>query len=125
GAMPQGFDGKAVTLFDGTSWSQWVGRDGKPSPWEVESEGAVKVKGGDAISKREFGDMQLHVEFRCPDIKGATGQARGNSGVYIQGRYEIQVLDSYGSAPANNLCGGIYQQATEVVRRSAAIAVEH
>lgn len=118
GANPQGLDGKAITLFDGKSWNLWVDRDGKLSGWEVQPDGAVLVKGGDAISRREFGDMQLHLEFLVPEIKGATGQARGNSGVYIHGRYEIQVLDSYGGPPTDSGCGSIYKQATPLVNAS-------
>jgi hypothetical protein len=119
GAKPQGLDGRAITLFNGSNWSQWVDRQGKPSAWEIKPEGAILVKGGDALTTREFGDAQIHLEFRCPNIEGATGQARGNSGVYIQGRYEVQVLDSYGGPPKENGCGGIYGQATPLVNACA------
>ena len=66
-------------------------------------------------SKRKFGDHKIHLEFRTPFVPAASGQARGNSGVYIQSRYEIQVLDSFGLEGKNNECGGFYSVAEPVV----------
>jgi hypothetical protein len=63
---------------------------------------------GGVFSEATFGDFTLHVEFRTPFQPGAAGQGRGNSGVYMQGRYEVQVLDSFGLAGKDNECGGIY-----------------
>lgn len=60
-------------------------------------------------SKKKLGDHQLHVEFRTPFMPKSTGQARGNSGVYVQGRYEVQVLDSFALKGVSNECGGIYR----------------
>ncbi len=114
-ARPQGFDGKTITLFDGSSWQQWTTRDGAPSGWVIQDDGSIEVKGGDAMTTRTFGDLQLHLEFRCPEMKQATGQARANSGVYLHGRYEIQILDSYGQAPSLNGCGALYMQAAPAV----------
>jgi hypothetical protein len=69
------------------------------------------VKGGDIETKEKFGDFKLHVEFAPNDVgPGPTGQARGNSGVYLQNRYEIQVLDSFGSLSELDDCGAIYEQ---------------
>ena len=72
----------------------------------------MQVNGGDIITRQNFGSFRLHLEFQLPYIPKARGQGRANSGVYVQGRYEVQVLDSFGDDPADNLCGGIYKTAT-------------
>jgi hypothetical protein len=100
----------AIVLFDGKSTGGWVHRNGKPCGWKI-VDGALEVtggKGGDILSTNVFGDHTLHVEFRTPFMPKARGQGRGNSGVYLQTRYEVQVLDSYGLEGKNNECGGIY-----------------
>jgi len=76
--------------------------------WKVLPDGSVLVNDGDARTKRRFGDFALHVEFRVPVIPDGAGQDRGNSGVYVEDRYEIQVLDSFGLPPAPNECGAVY-----------------
>jgi hypothetical protein len=103
----------ALVLFDGTSLHQWTALDGKsPAPWRLVEGGAAQVAGAGIRSKQTFdGHFKLHVEFRCPYEPKAKGQARGNSGVYLQGRYEVQVLDSYGLDSKDNDCGGIYEVA--------------
>ncbi len=83
-----------VILFDGSSWDEWVTRAGGPSGWVVGSDGSILVRDGDAITRRDFGDFQLHLEFLCPENKGQEGQGRSNSGVYLHGRYEVQVFSS-------------------------------
>ena len=93
-------DGKTIVLFDGSSWDAWVQRDGSSSHWAMQTDGSVQVGPGDAVTRREFGDFQLHLEFLCPKAEGKTGQGKSNSGVYLQGRYEVQVLDSFGDPPA-------------------------
>lgn len=84
----------AIVLFDGKDLSAWKGEDGKEPKWKI-ADGVAQVGGGGIMTREEFGDIQLHVEWASPaEVKG-DGQGRGNSGVYFQGRYEIQVLDSY------------------------------
>lgn len=79
-----------------------------------ESGGSLTVGGSTVVTKEEFGDHKLHLEFKTPFMPEERGQGRGNSGVYVFGRYEVQVLDSFGDEPADNLCGGIYRQAVPV-----------
>jgi hypothetical protein len=67
------------------------------------------------FTKEKFGDHQLHIEFRTPFMPKSFGQARGNSGVYVQSRYEVQVLDSFGLDGKSNECGGIYSIAEPAV----------
>ena len=102
----------AVVLFDGKDVSQWSSRNGGPAGWKADGDILHVVPGtGDIVSNELFTDFFLHLEFRCPDMPEATGQAKANSGVYLQGRYEIQVLDSYGiEVPGKGDCGGMYDQ---------------
>ena len=85
----------AIALFDGSDLSKWKGRNGD-AEWKVENGYMEVVRGtGDIQTRDEFGDIQLHLEFACPaEVKG-DGQGRGNSGVFLGGRYEVQVLDGY------------------------------
>jgi hypothetical protein len=106
---------KAVPLFNGKDVTNWHQRDGQPAAWTVE-DGVMTASKGDILSDETFRDAYLHVEFRCPDMPEATGQAKGNSGVYLQARYEIQVLDSYGwEVPGLGDCGAIYNQHAPLV----------
>jgi len=114
----------AVVLFDGKDLSRWVGTDGRPPRWTLVGGGATEVHGGGIKTKQNFdGHFQLHVEFRVPYLPEARGQARGNSGVYLQGRYEVQVLDSYGLESKDNDCGGIYEVAKPKVNACKAPTV--
>ena len=88
----------ATVLFDGTSADAWDG--GQMD--------ARKLLAGGAKSKQRFGDCTLHAEFRTPFMPAARGQGRGNSGVYLQDRFECQVLDSFGLKGESNETGGIY-----------------
>jgi hypothetical protein len=106
----------AVVLFDGKDLSGWVsaGSD-KPAGWKIEK-GYMEVNGtGNIATKRSFKDFQLHLEFWLPKMADASGQGRANSGVYVQGLYEIQVLDSYGLGVTSGDCGGIYGAAVPLV----------
>lgn len=108
----------AIVLFDGKSLDGWVKRDGKTKAhWKlVEGAAMQSTRGGDIITEKKFdGKFKLHVEFRVPYMPNATGQGRGNSGVYVQGRYEVQVLDSYGLKSQANDCGAIYGVAAPLV----------
>jgi hypothetical protein len=102
----------ATVLFNGVDLRGWSARGGGPAGWRVEDGSMVVVPGtGDIVSDELFEDALVHVEFVCPDMPDAAGQAKANSGVYIQGRYEIQVLDSHGvGVPGRGDCGAIYNQ---------------
>jgi len=93
--QPGGPPSDAIVLFDGKDLSKWRGAKGENAGWRVEN-GYAEVNGsGYIFSREEFSDVQLHVEWAAPaEVKG-TGQGRGNSGVYLMGRYEIQVFDCY------------------------------
>jgi hypothetical protein len=115
----------ATVLFDGKSLDNWVKTDGKsPATWKLVEGGAMQVQGGNIMTKQKFdGHFKLHVEFRVPYMPKASGQGRGNSGVYVQGRYEVQVLDSYGLASKDNDCGAIYGVAAPKVNACKAPTV--
>lgn len=115
----------ATVLFDGKSLDEWVNVDGKSPPrWQLLDGGVVQVQKGGIMTRQKFdGHFLLHVEFRVPYMPKATGQARGNSGVYLQGRYEVQVLDSYGLKSQDNDCGGIYKVAAPRVNACKAPTV--
>jgi len=104
----------AIVLFDGKNLDAWTKQDGKSEAhWKLVDGNAMQVeKGGNIFTREKFGDaFKLHIEFRVPYEPDNKGQGRGNSGVYVQGRYEVQVLDSYGLESKNNDCGAIYEVA--------------
>lgn len=96
----------AIVLFDGSSADAWEGGEIIDGKWL----GAQNI-----ATKEKFGDHQLHIEFQTPFMPTERGQRRGNSGVYLQSRYEVQVLDSFGLEGKNNECGGIYSIAEPIV----------
>jgi hypothetical protein len=104
----------AIVLFDGTDLSKWkkAGTDKDEAPWKVTDNAFEAVPNSGAIQTREsFGDMQLHIEWSAPETVIGDSQGRGNSGVIIMGRYEIQVLDSYDNPTyADGQAGSIYGQ---------------
>lgn len=101
-----------VVLFDGTNLDSWTKKkDGSPAEWIIGEDGAMTVNNGDIVSTQTFKDAHIHVEFWLPYMPECKGQARANSGVYVHGCYEVQVLDSYGVQNIKtNDCAGIYQQ---------------
>ncbi len=102
----------AVVLFDGKSLSEWVSAKGGPAEWTLADGAMTVVKGKGGIrTKQGFGDCQLHIEWRSPAVVEGEGQGRGNSGIFLQGRYELQVLDSYENRTySNGQAGSIYKQ---------------
>ncbi|WP_410652423.1 family 16 glycoside hydrolase [Amycolatopsis sp. cmx-4-54] len=104
-------ESRRIQLFKGTDLNAWEKRAGGAATWPV-SGGAMESNGGDIRTKQQFGDFRLHVEWNEPNYPPeVTGQARGNSGVYLQERYELQVLESFGDTTlANNEAGAIYSK---------------
>ncbi|MBP8128965.1 MAG: DUF1080 domain-containing protein [Candidatus Hydrogenedentes bacterium] len=95
-------EGAVVLLGEGTGEDAWKAEPGNFA------NGEMRIGGNTYTSKHEYGDAQVHVEFLCPYMPDQSGQARGNSGVYVHGRYEVQVLDSFADAPGAGTCGAIY-----------------
>jgi hypothetical protein len=105
----------AEVLFDGKDLDNWESMDGRPAQWKIEDGSLVVAPGkGDIRTKQTFGpDFQLHVEFWLPLMADKKDQARANSGVYLQGRYEVQVLDNYmNTTYANGSVGALYSLIT-------------
>jgi hypothetical protein len=117
----------AIVLFDGTGLQEWVNtRDGAPAAWRV-VDGCMVVdkRAGNIETRRRFRDYQLHVEWRVPAEVQGTGQARGNSGVFLASTgsgdrgYELQILDSYrNDTYVNGMAGAIYKQSAPLVNAS-------
>ena len=99
----------AVVLFDGKDLSRFRGERSAEPQWKLEDGVMETTPRGGIFSREEFGDCQLHVEWASPSVVKGEGQGRGNSGVYLMGRYEIQVLDSYHNKTyPNGQCGAFY-----------------
>jgi hypothetical protein len=114
----------AIILFNGKDFKEWKHPKKKQGEDEVKWElvdGAMKVKPrtGSIITRKQFTDVKLHIEFRTPYMPDKRGQGRSNSGVYLQGRYEVQILDSYGLEGLDNECGGIYKVGRPLVNMCA------
>ncbi len=101
----------AIVLFDGKDLSAWVGREGAVPQWKVENGYMEVTRTGNIQTKEHFADCQLHIEWAAPaEVKGSS-QGRGNSGVFLMGRYEIQVLDGYDNITyADGITASIYGQ---------------
>jgi hypothetical protein len=102
----------AIVLFDGKDLSKWVSSDGSEAKWKVSNGEMVVASGTGMIQTREyFGDCQLHIEFKSPPAEKNNGQNRGNSGIYLQNTYELQVLDGDNNPTyVNGMIGSIYKQ---------------
>jgi len=107
----------AVVLFNGLDNSGWTRLNGNPSKCTV-ADGVMTCRtgAGDIQSVEKFRDAQIHVEFNVPYMPGQRGQGRGNSGVLLHGRYEIQILDSYQNETyANGSCAALYGESAPLV----------
>lgn len=106
----------AIVLFDGRNLNEWLSaKDSTAAKWQLNPDSSMTVLrgAGDIMTKRSFGDCQLHFEWRTPPVaaNSPTGQGRGNSGVFFQNRYEVQVLDSYENRTySNGQASAVYKQ---------------
>jgi hypothetical protein len=120
GNLPTPAPSDAIVLFDGTDLTSWIGRDGQETRWQVIDGAMQPMPGaGDIATRAAFGDCQLHLEWASPaEVKG-DGQGRGNSGVYLMGQYEVQILDSFENPTyADGSAGSIYGQYPPLVNAS-------
>ena len=109
----------AVVLFDGKDFSKWQGEKNSEVKWKLADDYMETTKTGRIRTKDEFGDFQLHIEWATPSEVVGNGQGRGNNGVNIFGRYEIQVLDSYNNETyADGQAAAIYGQQPPLVNAS-------
>lgn len=116
GTAPPG----ATVLLGGDDTSHWAHPDGKACRWRAIDGGLEIAPGtGSLVTAKSYRDFRLHVEFWIPEVaEDKRGQARGNSGVYLQRRYEVQILDSFGEPPQKNGCGALYQRVAPDVNAS-------
>jgi len=110
----------AIVLFDGKNLNEWAFENGKAASWNLENGILTVTKGmGEIQTKKSFGDCQLHIEWRSPALVKGEGQGRGNSGIFLMGKYELQVLDNYENKTySNGQAGSIYKQAAPLVNAS-------
>lgn len=109
----------AIVLFDGANLNEWTSVKEGAAKWDVK-DNAMTVNGTGGIkTKKEFGDAQFHIEWRTPSVIKGEGQGRGNSGIFMQNKYELQVLDSHESVTySNGQAGSIYKQTMPLVNAS-------
>lgn len=107
----------AIILFNGKDLSQWQSANGGDAKWRLKDDYVQVVPGaGTMQTKKAFGDCQLHIEWRTPDTVRGEGQGRGNSGIFLMGLYELQVLDNYRNRTySNGQAGSIYKQSMPLV----------
>jgi hypothetical protein len=125
GQTPVDAPSDAIVLFDGTNLNEWVNRKGEAPEWTL-ADGCVTVKkdAGAIHTKRVFNDFQLHIEWRTPAEVVGESQGRGNSGIFMQGIYELQVLDNYNNRTyRNGQAGSIYKQHPPLVNACKAPGV--
>lgn len=120
GALPLPAPKDAIILFDGTDLLKWVHPNGSAAKWIVrDGYFEVQPRSGNLMTRDSFGDVQLHVEWASPDPARGTDQDRGNSGVYLMSKYELQVLDSYANQTyADGQAGALYGQFPPLVNAS-------
>jgi hypothetical protein len=100
----------AIVLFDGTDTSQWVAVNGDPCPWQIDN-GTMITSKSDIMTKQKFGDIQIHVEYMEPNPPTGSSQGRGNSGIFLMGLFEVQVLDNYNNPTyPDGQAGAVYAQ---------------
>jgi hypothetical protein len=118
----KGIPSDAIVLFDGSNLDAWMsGHDGDAAPWILNTDGSmtVKDKAGDIRTRQAFGSVQLHIEWKSPAEVQRKGQNRGNSGIFLQDRYEVQVLDNNDNDTyVNGQVGSIYKQAIPLAMAS-------
>lgn len=110
----------AIVLFDGKNLDEWLSEKGGAAGWTI-ADNAMTVKPGSGgiKTKQAFGSCQLHIEWRAPEVVKGEGQGRGNSGIFLMGQYELQVLDMYNNKTySNGQAGSIYKQAIPLVNAS-------
>ena len=117
GATPQEAPSDAIILFDGKDLSKWTDNKQNAVRWKSENGAMTAEKGtGDIQTRQAFGSCQLHIEWRTPKKVVDSGQNRGNSGIFLMGQYELQVLDSYNNKTySNGQAGSIYKQSMPLV----------
>ena len=113
----------AIVLFDGRNINEWIhSKDKSPAQWILNPDASmtIKPKSGSIITKKEFGSIQLHLEWKSPSEINGDGQGRGNSGVFLQNRYEVQILDNNNNQTySNGQVGSIYKQSVPLAQASS------
>ena len=113
----------AIILFNGSGFNEWMSAvDSTVVKWHLNEDGTMTVKDkvGDIQTKRNFGSVQLHIEWKSPSEIQREGQNRGNSGVFLQGKYEVQVLDNNNNDTyVNGQVASIYKQSVPLAMASA------
>jgi hypothetical protein len=110
----------AIVLFSDRDLSRWRANDGSPAKWTIR-DGYIEVApgAGDITTSEKFGDVQLHIEWATPAVPKGEAQERGNSGVFLMGQYEVQVLDSYDNKTYfHGQAGSVYKQHAPLVNAS-------